>query len=76
MKTYEYEFPLRHPKFMIPDNEYINEVDKILAQNRPVRAFARRFEMAFLTFKHKGIKGIFNKIKKLVLKGNRKSIET
>lgn len=64
MKTYEYEFPLKHPKYVIADEEYMKFEDKVLCRNRPVQKFLRKIEVLFLYIRHRGICGLFEKIKK------------
>ena len=64
MKTYEYEFPLKHPKYIISDIEYMEFEDKVLCRNRPIRKFFRKIESLLLLLKYRGIKGMFNKLKK------------
>lgn len=68
MKTYEYEFPLKHPKFMIADKNYLEYEEKVLCRNRPVRAFFRKLEVLFLFLRHRGIKGFLSKLKKGIRK--------
>ena len=41
--VYEMSFPLKHPKYMIKDNDYAEEVYKILGI-KPLRKFYRRIE--------------------------------
>ena len=74
MKTYEYEFPLKHPKYMIADEDYMKFEEKVLCHNRPVRKFFRRIEVIFLFLRHRGIGGVVNKIIKKLRK--KKKIET
>lgn len=64
MKTYEYEFPLKHPKYMIADNDYLEYEEKVLCLNRPFRAFFRKVEVLFLFLRYRGIKGFWKKLKK------------
>lgn len=68
MKTYEYEFPLKHPKYVIADEEYMKFEDKVLCRNRPVHKFFRRIEVLFLSLRHKGINGLLSKVKKKLQK--------
>ncbi len=68
MKIYEYEFPLKHPKYVIADENYMKFEDKVLCRNRPVQKFFRRIEVMFLFLRHRGIDGLFKKIKKKLLK--------
>ena len=74
MKTYEYDFPLKHPKYMIADKKYKDYEEKVLGRNRPIQAFFRRIEGIFLALKYKGLSGILKKVKRNI--GKRKKIET
>lgn len=73
MKTYEYDFPLKHPKYMIADREYKSHEEKVLGRNRPIRVFFRRIEGIFLAIKYKGLSGIMKKIKRNI--GKKKHTE-
>ena len=64
MKTYECDFPLKHPNFVIADSEHKNEVEKILARNRPFRSFYRKIEVIFLFLRYRGFGGVIRKFKK------------
>ena len=68
MKIYEYEFPLKHPKYVIADEEYMKFEDKVLCRNRPIQKFFRKIEVLFLFIRHRGISGLFKKIKKKLLR--------
>ncbi len=68
MKTYEYTFPLKHPQCVIGDGEYMEFEDKVLCRNRPVRKFFRRIEVLFLFLRHRGLAGVFGKVKKKLKK--------
>lgn len=72
MKTYEYDFPLKHPKFLIADSEHKNEVEKILARNRPFRSFCRKIEVLLLFLYYRGFNGVIKKIRRRL----KKRIET
>jgi len=74
MKTYEYDFPLKHPKYIINDKNYEKQVDRILARNTPIRSLFRKFEVFYLLLKHKGLNILLLKIGKLISK--KKKIET
>lgn len=73
MKTYEYNFPLTHPRYMIADNEYKDYEEKVLGRNRPIRVFFRRIEGIFLSVKYKGLSGIITKLKRNI--GKKKRVE-
>ena len=74
MKTYECDFPLKHPKYVMADMEYKNYEEKVLGRNRPIRIFFRKIEVFLLIIKYKGFKNIILKILKKFK--NRKRIET
>ncbi len=44
MKTYEYTFPLRHPRYITSDKKYEKRVLRILARNNPIVFFYRKCE--------------------------------
>lgn len=44
MKTYEIQFPVKHPKYVIPDVEYEIQRNKIMAYNYPIISNYRRIE--------------------------------
>lgn len=63
MKTYEYDFPLKHAEYVIADGDYKKLEEKVLCRNRPIGLFLRKAEIAFLRIKYKGISGIVKKFK-------------
>lgn len=70
MKTYEYEFPLKHPEFMIEDKNYEKEVNRIMGWGHPLVKLYRRIESVIrqLVFGHK--RKLFKKIIKKIF-GNK-----
>ena len=68
MKTHEYQFPLKHPKYVIADEEYRKLEEDILCHNRPVRKFFRKIEASLLLLRYRGIGGFLNKAKKKLLR--------
>lgn len=64
MQTYEYDFPLKHPKYVIPDVFYEEKRNKIMAYNKPFLRFIRDIEKTFLMIKHGKIQALLNKIVK------------
>jgi hypothetical protein len=44
MNTYEYKFPLKHPKYVILDRKYEKKINRIMGKNYPVIHFYRRCE--------------------------------
>ena len=49
-KTYEYDFPLRHPRFVIPDMEYTRRFCRILSEGHPWIKTWRGIEGGFRSF--------------------------
>jgi hypothetical protein len=47
MRTYEYEFPLKHPPFVIEDMVFLKKINRIMARGYPLVRLYRRFESAF-----------------------------
>lgn len=71
MKTYEIEFPLKHPNYVVPDDDYFEAEKKILAINHPIRKFFRKIEIMLLVLKYKGLRGVFKAFKKKVKRKNK-----
>lgn len=63
-ETYEIDFPLRHPSFVIPDIQYEKKRNRIMAYNHPVINFYRKCERAYRKIMCGDIKYIVKKIKK------------
>lgn len=47
MKTYEYEFPLNHPKFMMEDMEFLRKINRVMGEGYPLVRLYRRCESVF-----------------------------
>lgn len=75
METYEYDLPLKHPKYMMPDEKYRKEACKILAYNQPFRVFCRRVESAFLRIRYKGLRNLLKRIRYTFSREKREKIE-
>jgi hypothetical protein len=45
MRTYEYDFPLKHPKFVIVDKNYEKQVNRIMGWGHPLIKLYRRIEI-------------------------------
>ena len=72
MKTYEYEMPLKHPKYVIPDVEYEKKRNVLLGYNNKWADFKHRVETNFLRIKHDGLfKWLFSFVKR---KSKRKTV--
>lgn len=64
-ETYEIEFPIKHPKYVVDDKHFGKEYDKLLghAKKNPVRVFLWRVRHFIkLIFTGKAIKAIQNKL--------------
>ena len=75
MKTYELEFPLKHPKYVVADIKYEKKRAKIMNTDRfaPIRRFFGKIERMFLILKYKGIGGIAERFR--ARRARRKNIE-
>lgn len=71
VKTFEYNFPLKHPNYVIPDVEYSRRRARIMAVGHPFIAFGRRIEATFLSLRYGGFSGLTKKIKRMVSRRNR-----
>lgn len=60
MKTYEYEFPLKHAKYVIPDYEYEKRRNKIIGANKKLP----KLNSFFYHLLHFDIKYIFYRLRK------------
>lgn len=55
MKTYEYELPLKHPKYVIPDVEYEKKRNAMLGYNDKRADRRHRLESSLLRIKYDGL---------------------
>lgn len=62
MKTYELEFPLKHPEYVIPDLGYEKRRNRIMALDHPAVESARMLERSWLILIHDGPKALKKKI--------------
>lgn len=63
--TYEIEFPIKHPKYVVDDKHYGREFDKLLGHQKknPTKVFCHRvMHFIKLIFQGKAIKAIKNKL--------------
>lgn len=51
MKTYDYDFPLKHPPFVIEDMIFLKKINRIMANGHPFVQLFRKFESMFYRFK-------------------------
>lgn len=64
MKTYEMEFPLKEPSFIIPDVLYEEKRNMIMALDHSFVRRYRKVQRGYLVLKKDGIKRVISKIKK------------
>lgn len=62
-KTYEYNFPLKHPRYVVRDLSYEKIVNNQLAWNKPILRWMRRIEALFLHIRAGDFSRIAKKIK-------------
>lgn len=61
MKSYELEFPLKHPKYVIEDVEFQKKMNRLMGIGHPVIQFYRKVERAILILKHEGLSKLLKK---------------
>lgn len=64
MEAYELEFPLKHAKYLIPDEDYEKKRNYILGVGHPVLCFFRKIERTLLILGDNDWKYLLNKIEK------------
>lgn len=75
MRTYELEFPLKHAKYMIPDEKYEKERNKILGVGHPFIRFLRKLERTWLVIYDLDLKYVIKKIRLIQQKKSGKIVE-
>lgn len=71
MQTYEMDFPIKHPKYVIPDIDYEKKRNRIMAYNRPMVLLYRRLEVLFIRL----LAGELNYYLKRVMHRRKKNIQ-
>ena len=64
MPSYEIEFPLKHPRYVINDVEFQKRLFRVMGTGHPAVQFYRKIEKSFLILKHEGMGALIRKIKK------------
>lgn len=64
MKTFDIEFPLKHPKYVISDVEYQKALFRLMGNGHPMVKFYRYIEKSFLIIKKQGFSELFSKFKR------------
>lgn len=65
-ETYELEFPIKHPEYVVCDLEYERRVNRILGSGHPIIRFKRKIERAARLIAFGDIRGLLRKINKNV----------
>ena len=68
MKTYEIEFPLKHPKYVIEDVHFRKQLYRIMAKGHPFVAKFRVCEYLILLLRYYGLKGVWKAAAKKLFK--------
>ena len=63
MKSYEIEFPLKHPKYMIDDVDFQKQLFRVMGWGHPLVQTYRRIEKTFLILRHEGLEAVVRKVK-------------
>ncbi len=64
MNSYEIDFPLKHPKYVINDVDFQKQLFRVMGMGHPFVRSYRNIEKALLLLRHKGIKAMINKTRK------------
>lgn len=64
MKSFELQFPLVHPKYVIDDASYQKALFRLMGTGHPLVSLYRNLEKSFLIFKQQGVKVLFEKLQK------------
>ena len=68
MKTYEYEFPLKHQKYVIEDVEFRKKLYRVMGVGHPFVRFSRRLESVILRLRHGQFKGVWKSFTRMFKK--------
>ncbi len=68
MQTYEVEFPLKHPPYVIEDMEFKSRIDRIMGKGHPLIRLYRKFASLFLRVKYKDYTGLKKSLLRLIKK--------
>lgn len=60
MEVYEYTFPLKHPRYVIADEEYKRKRDYLLGRNHPLITIYRKIESRLFRLKYGGVSEMFS----------------
>ena len=64
MGTYDIQFPLQHPPYIINDVGYQKNLFRVMGVGHPLVQLWRNIEKVFLLLKHMGLKEVINKVKR------------
>ncbi|MBC9785829.1 hemolysin activation protein [Heliobacterium chlorum] len=67
MKTYEIDFPLKHPEYVVDDVEFRRKLDRIMANGHPFVKFYRAIESILLRIRYGDFRGLWQAVKKRVI---------
>lgn len=62
MDAHEIEFPLKHPKYMIEDISFKEQLERAMGSGHPIVQMWRKIEKAFLIMRYEGFKSLLHKI--------------
>lgn len=68
MKTYEYEFPLKHPRYVIEDMIFLKEINDIMFGKNCLVPIYRKIATAFLMLRYGHYTDLWNKFKRKFIK--------
>lgn len=68
MPTYELDFPLKHPKYLINDVEFNRKYDRLMGTDHPIIFASRKIESLFYRVFYGDFRGLLKSIKRRLFK--------
>lgn len=68
MKSYELEFPLKHPRYIIDDKAYEKALFRVMGLGHPFVRIWRNMEKSYLILRNKGVAELAKKVKAKIIK--------
>lgn len=75
MKTYELNFPLKHPKYVMPDIYYEKRRSRIMGTDHPLVQAWRKAERTFLILRFEGVRALIKKLESVYKRNRNRQIE-
>ena len=64
--TYEINFPLKHPEFIVPDYQYMDELDELMGNGHPFRQMYRKCVYFLKCIRYGKVNNILSSLKRKI----------